>query len=52
MSKPPSKELFLRMAELSFSAAFSRTRSHQLGWMYLFCWAMHEHWIENYWEDV
>ena len=47
--KPPSKEMCLRMAELCFDQTFKR--SEHLGWMYLFCWAMFEHWIENYWSE-
>jgi hypothetical protein len=50
MGKPPTQETFLRMAQLCLDNRFYR--SELLSWKYLFCWAMYEHWIENYWEEV
>jgi hypothetical protein len=47
-NKPPSKEICLRMAQTLFDDPFFH-RSNELGWQYLFIWAMYDHWIEEYW---
>ena len=47
--KPPSREMCLRVAERCFDGTFMN--SQKLGWYYLFCWAMYDHWLENYWDE-
>jgi hypothetical protein len=48
--KPPTREMCLKMAEMLFSDLFIK-QAEQLGWKYLFIWAMYDHWLDEYWID-
>jgi hypothetical protein len=45
--QPPSKELFLHLAEIYYEMGMP-----QRSWQFLLCWAAYEDYIELYWEDA
>jgi len=42
---PPSAEQALRLA-----AYYWICKKHQISWDWLFVWAFHDHWLEEYWD--
>jgi hypothetical protein len=43
---PPPKETMLQLAE--YYSEFKAKRFHELSWIYLFCWAFYDHWVEDW----
>ena len=56
ISKPPSKELCLYMAERYCDDSWIKHPTHKLiaqtrAWEWLFCWGWYDHWVEEYFND-